>query len=82
MGSSRGNSVVRPTLETWDVENLFITDGSVVPTPLAANPQLTIMALATKERDTSPTGCRPLKKARQPLVSLRCPRRCGILGCA
>jgi choline dehydrogenase-like flavoprotein len=47
MGSSADRSVVGPTLETWDVENLYITDGSVVPTPLAANPQLTIMALAT-----------------------------------
>jgi hypothetical protein len=47
MGSSADSSVVGPTLETWDVENLYIADGSVVPTPLAANPQLTIMALAT-----------------------------------
>ncbi len=47
MGASPETSVVGPTLETWDVENLYITDGSVVPTPLAANPQMTIMALAT-----------------------------------
>jgi len=47
MGSSPERSVVGPTLETWDVKDLYIADGSVVPTPLAANPQLTIMALAT-----------------------------------
>jgi len=47
MGSSPENSVVGPSLETWDVRDLYITDGSVVPSPLAANPQLTIMALAT-----------------------------------
>lgn len=48
MGSSPETSVVGPTLETWDVKDLYITDGSVVPTPLGANPQLTIMALATR----------------------------------
>jgi len=48
MGVSPLNSVVGPGLETWDVKNLYIADGSVVPTPLCANPQLTIMALATR----------------------------------
>ena len=48
MGISPLNSVVNPRLMTWDVEHLYIADGSVVPTPLAANPQITIMALATR----------------------------------
>jgi len=47
MGASPMTSVVDSSLETWDVPGLHVMDGSVVPTPLMANPQLTIMALAT-----------------------------------
>jgi len=38
---------VSPTGETYDVGNLYVADGSVVPTSLGVNPQITIMALAT-----------------------------------
>jgi len=31
-----------------DVPGLFIADGSTVPGPLGVNPQLTIMAMATR----------------------------------
>jgi len=48
MGSDPEQSVVRHTGETWDVENLFICDGSVVPTSLGVNPQMTIFALAMR----------------------------------
>lgn len=48
MGTSADRSVVKPSGETWDVENLFVTDGSIVPTSLGVNPQLTIMAMATR----------------------------------
>ena len=33
---------------TWDVENLFVMDGSVMPTQGSANPGLTIQALAAR----------------------------------
>jgi hypothetical protein len=48
MGGDPENSVVRPTGETWEVENLFICDASVLPTSLGVNPQLTIMALSVR----------------------------------
>ncbi len=34
--------------EAWDLKELFVADGSVVPTSLGVNPQLTIMALALR----------------------------------
>ncbi len=48
MGSDAGSSVVMHTGETWEVENLFICDGSTVPTSLGVNPQMTIFALAMR----------------------------------
>lgn len=48
MGTSSSNSVVNMNHETWDIKNLFICDGSVVPTSIAVNPQETIMALSTR----------------------------------
>ena len=48
MGISRDTSVVNPDGESWDVEGLYVADGSAVPTSLAVNPQLTIMTLATR----------------------------------
>jgi choline dehydrogenase-like flavoprotein len=32
----------------WGVDNLFVADGSVLPTQGSANPALTIMALASR----------------------------------
>lgn len=51
MGLDRRSSVVGPDHETHDVRDLYITDGSAVPSSLAVNPQLTIMALATRAAD-------------------------------
>ena len=34
--------------ETWDVENLFVCDGSVLPTSIGVNSQLPVMAMATR----------------------------------
>jgi choline dehydrogenase-like flavoprotein len=48
MGDDPGESVVKTTCETWEVENLFICDGSVLPSSPGVNPQLTIMALALR----------------------------------
>ncbi len=36
---------------TWDVDNLFVMDGSVMPTQGSANPGLTIQALAARTAD-------------------------------
>jgi choline dehydrogenase-like flavoprotein len=48
MGFGPQDSVIDATHRAWDVPNLFIADGSVFPTEGAANPALTIMALADR----------------------------------
>ena len=48
MGSSPEHSVVNANQRAWAVPNLFLADGSVCPTQGAANPALTIMALASR----------------------------------
>jgi choline dehydrogenase-like flavoprotein len=48
MGSSPQSSVVDANQRSWAVPNLFLSDGSVCPTQGAANPALTIMALASR----------------------------------
>ncbi len=48
MGTDPETSVVDPYFESHDLPGLYVVDGSVVPTSIAVNPQLTIMALATR----------------------------------
>jgi choline dehydrogenase-like flavoprotein len=48
MGSDPSESVVNSDHQAWEVPNLFVADGSVLPTQGAANPALTIMALASR----------------------------------
>jgi choline dehydrogenase-like flavoprotein len=48
MGSSPHDSVVDAQHRIWDTPNVYIVDGSVLPTQGAANPALTIMALADR----------------------------------
>lgn len=48
MGSSPDDSVVTKWHQTWDVPNLYIIDGSVLPTGGAVNPTSTISALALR----------------------------------
>jgi hypothetical protein len=48
MGPDPKTSVVDLDHETHDVKGLFIVDASVVSGPLGVNPQLTIMAVATR----------------------------------
>ena len=40
--------VVRESGETWQVQNLFVADGSVLPTSIGVNSQLPIMGVAHK----------------------------------
>jgi choline dehydrogenase-like flavoprotein len=58
MGSSPDDSVCDADHRSWAVPNLFIADGSVMPTQGSANPALTIMALASRlaDRLTAATG--------------------------
>lgn len=48
MGHDGRSSVVGLDHDVHDVPGLFIVDGSTVPTALGVNPQLTIMAMATR----------------------------------
>jgi choline dehydrogenase-like flavoprotein len=51
MGPDPSQGVVDGDLRSFAVPNLYITDGSVMPTQGAANPALTIMALAARCAD-------------------------------
>jgi choline dehydrogenase-like flavoprotein len=46
MGRDPARSVVDPTLRLHALDNLWVVDGSVFPTSLGVNPQLTICAVA------------------------------------
>nr|GMC54858.1 long-chain-alcohol oxidase FAO4A-like [Ipomoea batatas] len=46
MGVDPKTSVVNPKGETWEVEGLFVGDGSVLPTALGINPMVTIMSVS------------------------------------
>ncbi len=51
MGSDPSSSVVDKFGRTHDIPNLFICDGSILPTQGSANPGLTIQALAARTAD-------------------------------
>ena len=51
MGSDRAASVTNSWCQTWDVDNLFVTDGAVFASNADKNPTLTIMALAWRAAD-------------------------------
>jgi choline dehydrogenase-like flavoprotein len=51
MGAKKESSVTNQWCQTWDVKNLFITDGAVFASNADKNPTLTIMALAWRGAD-------------------------------
>lgn len=51
MGTDAKNSVTNRWGQTWDVKNLFITDGALFPSNADKNPTLTIMAMAWRAAD-------------------------------
>jgi choline dehydrogenase-like flavoprotein len=48
MGFDAEASVIDSDHRVWEIPNLFVCDGSVMPTQGSANPALTIMALASR----------------------------------
>ncbi|MEM9068328.1 MAG: GMC family oxidoreductase [Myxococcota bacterium] len=48
MGAEPSSSVVDANGHSWDIDELFVVDGSILPTSLGVNPQLSIMAIATR----------------------------------
>ena len=51
MGDKADNSVTNQYCQTWDVKNLFLMDGSVLPSNPDKNPTLTILALAWRSSE-------------------------------
>lgn len=51
MGEDATRCVVDSHCQTHDVKGLFVIDGSVAPTSLGVNPQLTILAIAEKNAE-------------------------------
>jgi choline dehydrogenase-like flavoprotein len=51
MGADAKTSVTDHSCRTWDVDNLYVTDGAVFPSNADKNPTLTIMALAWRAAD-------------------------------
>jgi choline dehydrogenase-like flavoprotein len=66
MGTSPDNSVVDQWGRSWDVPNLLITDGSVMPTQGSSNPALTISAIAARTADWLRQAARTDALARVP----------------
>ncbi len=48
MGSRPSHSVVNLSGEVWDLPGCYVADASLFPTAVGVNPQVTIMALATR----------------------------------
>jgi choline dehydrogenase-like flavoprotein len=48
MSAREADGVVRPSGEAWAARNLFVADGSVIPTSIGVNSQLPIMAVARR----------------------------------
>jgi choline dehydrogenase-like flavoprotein len=48
MGVDPATSVIGPDHQVHDTPGLYVVDGAAVPTALGVNPQITIMALATR----------------------------------
>jgi choline dehydrogenase-like flavoprotein len=48
IGSNPDDSAVSPTGELWNLPGCYVADASLFPTAIGVNPQITIMALATR----------------------------------
>jgi choline dehydrogenase-like flavoprotein len=57
MGFTPEDSVIDSSHRVWGVDNLFVVDGSVLPTQGSANPALPIMALADRCAGLLKTKC-------------------------
>ncbi len=48
MGDNRENSVVNHVGEVWNYKDLYVIDGSIIPSALSVNPSMTIAALSER----------------------------------
>jgi choline dehydrogenase-like flavoprotein len=58
MSARPEDGVVNPDQQVWSIPNLYVADGSALPTQGAVNPALTIMALAARAADLLIAGQR------------------------
>lgn len=75
MAADEEHGVVDASCRSFAVPNLYITDGSVLPTQGSANPALTIMAVAARAADLLAAGAR--NGAPSPATGTRGPSRRG-----
>jgi choline dehydrogenase-like flavoprotein len=69
MGADPASSVVNLWHQTWDVPNLYIVDGSSMPTAAAVNPTSTISALALRAATHLAANFSILRKLDRPIVA-------------
>jgi choline dehydrogenase-like flavoprotein len=50
-GADPNRSALDPTCKAWELDNLYVVDGSFFPSSSAVNPALTIMANALRVGD-------------------------------
>jgi choline dehydrogenase-like flavoprotein len=73
MGTDPASSVVGQDHQVHGTEGLYVVDGSAVPSSLGVNPQITIMAMATRAaekiapRRSSISAQRSMRCARSPV---------------
>ncbi|MGS0753943.1 GMC family oxidoreductase [Roseateles sp. GG27B] len=48
LGVAAARGVVRPDGQHWQLSNLSVIDGSIFPTSIGANPQVSVYGLATR----------------------------------
>ena len=58
MGDAHESSVVDAAGRSWDIDNLFVCDGSLFPTAGGVNPSLTIVANSLRIADRIIDLCR------------------------
>mgnify|MGYP001081252505 CR=1 FL=1 len=63
MGSRAQDSVVNLDGELWDLPGCYVADASVFPSAVGVNPQITIMAMATRIAARLPNQRRPIVAA-------------------
>jgi len=51
MSVTKSKGVIDPGHELWDLEGVFVADGSIFPSSLVVNPQMTIMAMSSLAAD-------------------------------
>jgi len=56
MGRNPSRSVIGPDHQAHDVSRLYVVDGAAVPSSIGVNPQVTIMALATRAAEKIATA--------------------------